>query len=58
MKLYCVSCARPIANEDRRRKQGSRLKPIGAVRLENEERRAPRLHCPCGHVTIILKGQV
>lgn len=56
MRHRCRKCGAEVAREDRRRRPGERMVPVPGVVLELEEGQAPRIRCPCGHVTVFVKG--
>lgn len=54
----CSGCGRLLAKEDRRRREGERLRLAPGVELETPAvGRAMQLKCPCGLVLILLKGR-
>ncbi len=56
MNYHCADCKKVIAKEDRRRKLRE-LVPVGGGSIDRFHQQAPRLKCPCGVVTILIRGR-
>ncbi len=58
MTIICEGCKRCIMRRDRRYRANDQLKAVNGAVIDVPHRQAPRLLCPCGRVTILLKGKV
>ena len=56
MNYSCAECRKVVAKEDRRRKIPE-LVAVSGASVERHHQQAPRLRCPCGHVTILIRGR-
>jgi DNA-directed RNA polymerase subunit RPC12/RpoP len=50
----CPECSRPLATTDKK----NQLRAAADVELIEPLHQAKQLKCPCGHLVVLLKGEV
>lgn len=58
MKHRCADCKQAVLHEDRRCKDWKRFRPENGAVVDRQRNQAIRAKCKCGHVTILIQGQV